>query len=458
MKEKWFVFRNDHHEGPYSVEQISLSYRQGKIQAETLVWKEGLEHWSPLKGLDCFKELFSEDLSPPQTEKKAERPSLLPPLPSPIPTPDPTPAPIPASTSTGPRPPTERPRVAKGSHLYFYFIFFSIILFVGLLSYSLFFWPQSAQPSLVQLNISPTQKESIREVLRSRSHSHLLGLTSDQNNIWFVYGLPLNGSISLYLKSQQHRILSSEKSVEVFSSGTITTGLASFKNFETLRGDSLVLGEYDYTIYIHPEGLLANVGRLLKSKNLLHSQLDIFGHVIKLTGTFHYYGDDKEDFEKKLEALNDKKYFQEQGMPLIDQLEKLRVFFSMMEQANNFFEKNIQEVKVGDDFTSFKIHYIEKVSPLLQKITLDSYQQSMDLMDSEIEKANEHLEIFENGKSVMKFMSDTIEQTTNVEYYTPSIRENISKKFKVQYQDILQTLHESLEKRKQKSSTFLKKQ
>ena len=448
MKKQWFVFKNDHHEGPYEEEYILREYRQDRLKDSSLVWKEGLETWSPLRDQPFFQtpSQTSDNIQQADNKKEDKKRETLPPI-------------LPPSTKARRLPDSDIPNVIKASssRLRTAFISAVILFLIGGAIFTAFSLTTPPPPAVVLLNISRDQKGRIENTLRSHSGQHTLGLTEDKNGLWLAYGLPVTGSVSLYLKSRKNRILS-EENVEVFASQKMVGGLAVFNKFETLRGTALVLGEYDYNVNLRPEAPLAHLGRFLRSYRVFKTRewMDIFGDLIKVKGVFHYYGEDEGDFEDRLKAFNGKRQFQQQNLPLIDQLEKLRVFYAMMEKIKTFFEKTIKQAKVGRDFASLENHYVQNISPLLQKITLDSREKSITLMDSKVSAATEHREIFEGGKRVIEFVADVIEKTTNVKRYTDSMREKIAKEFERDYTDVLVQLNLALEKRKKKSEKFLK--
>ena len=454
MEKQWFVFKNDHHEGPYSEEYILREYRQGRLKDTSLVWEERLENWSPLRDQPFFQKLFYKSENIQKSEDKKSK--ILPPIPSleavSLPVEDDVADFVSDSVV-----------VEKKSASYFRLSTSLIIVVVlsllgggAYMAFSLL--KRVVPPAVVLLNVSQEQRDRIESTLRSNTAAqHGLGLTEDKNGLWFAYGLPLTGSVSLYLKSRKNQILSKE-AVEVFASQKMVAGLAVFNKFETLRGTALVFGEYDYKIHLRPEGFSESLGRFLRSMKFFRNEkwMDIFGDIIKFEGTFHYYGNDDDDFKEQLKAFNEKKQFRQQNLPLIDQLEKLRVFYAMMEKIKVFFDKTLKQAKVGEDFTSLENHYVQNISPLLQKITFDSHEKSVNLMDSKALAAAEHREIFESGKRVMGFVADVIEKTTSIKRYTGPVREKIMKEFERDYTDVLIQLNTALEKRKKKSKMFLK--
>jgi hypothetical protein len=52
---KWFVFIQDHHEGPFTVEEIKNLVAQGKVSSDGFVWAEGMADWTSMRNLQEFQ-------------------------------------------------------------------------------------------------------------------------------------------------------------------------------------------------------------------------------------------------------------------------------------------------------------------------------------------------------------------------------------------------------------------
>ena len=51
----WFIFVDDHHEGPHAPEAILEFLRTGKLQADSYIWREGQADWQPLNQIEAFQ-------------------------------------------------------------------------------------------------------------------------------------------------------------------------------------------------------------------------------------------------------------------------------------------------------------------------------------------------------------------------------------------------------------------
>ncbi|MDH5581796.1 MAG: DUF4339 domain-containing protein, partial [Bdellovibrionales bacterium] len=49
MEKEWFIYKGDHHTGPYDIEDVHKMFLDGNVEDSDLVWKEGLSNWVSLK-------------------------------------------------------------------------------------------------------------------------------------------------------------------------------------------------------------------------------------------------------------------------------------------------------------------------------------------------------------------------------------------------------------------------
>ena len=445
MAKEWFVFQKDHHEGPFSSEEMEELFRAGQIKETDPVWREGQEDWEPLNSQAPLRRLLIKGGH--ASRQPVPPPPPLPPLPS-----------IPPSTADVPVAPSAveaKVRVSGRRR------FGSICLILATLSlvgsgawlYTRRFGPPSAPPTLD--GVSEQEAEQLGQLPTLATDGHKIVLSQDGSSLWLAFGHPLTGTAELDLRSRQERILA-DHSVEATSSGRIAAGLVRFSDFELLRGDRLFPGEYDYRIRLYPDGILKSLGEILEVQSpWLYRRVGFLLGSFVLEGMIGYYGMSHEEFRERLDNVNRDRNFQQKGLPLIDQLEKLKVFFSMMEKIEEVFKRNLPKATKGEDFKALEDHYVRNISPLLQKMILDSHRQAVQLMDSQMSMSTEHLEIFESGKAVAQFVSHIIEMTVNVDEYTPEIRKDVDGRFRKDYDEVLLKLNALLEKKKKQSEEFL---
>lgn len=47
----WFVYLTDHHEGPFSFQEVAEKHAQGLVSAQTLAWKDGMPEWVAIESI-----------------------------------------------------------------------------------------------------------------------------------------------------------------------------------------------------------------------------------------------------------------------------------------------------------------------------------------------------------------------------------------------------------------------
>lgn len=51
IQKKWFIYIGDHHQGPFSVEEVSAKKKTGEVKADSYVWCEGMSDWQTLSSV-----------------------------------------------------------------------------------------------------------------------------------------------------------------------------------------------------------------------------------------------------------------------------------------------------------------------------------------------------------------------------------------------------------------------
>lgn len=58
-EKKWFVYMVDHHEGPFSLEEIQSKMGEGQVTTGSYVWAEGMADWKPMTEVEAFESLLA---------------------------------------------------------------------------------------------------------------------------------------------------------------------------------------------------------------------------------------------------------------------------------------------------------------------------------------------------------------------------------------------------------------
>ncbi|MEK6705594.1 MAG: DUF4339 domain-containing protein [Bdellovibrionota bacterium] len=64
-EKKWFLYMADHHEGPFSLEEIKGKLSEGRASTLSYVWKEGMPDWQVMSDLTDFEEIIAS-VTPPE--------------------------------------------------------------------------------------------------------------------------------------------------------------------------------------------------------------------------------------------------------------------------------------------------------------------------------------------------------------------------------------------------------
>lgn len=59
QERKWFVYQNDHHEGPFSLEEIQDKMGAGEVQRSQYVWCQGMSDWQMMSAVRDFEGLLA---------------------------------------------------------------------------------------------------------------------------------------------------------------------------------------------------------------------------------------------------------------------------------------------------------------------------------------------------------------------------------------------------------------
>ncbi len=59
-EKKWFIYIVDHHEGPFSLEDLQGMATQGQISTKNYAWKEGMRDWQCVNEIAEFNPIFQE--------------------------------------------------------------------------------------------------------------------------------------------------------------------------------------------------------------------------------------------------------------------------------------------------------------------------------------------------------------------------------------------------------------
>ena len=67
-EKKWFIYLGDHHEGPFSLEEIQAKMGQGQFTPTNFVWAEGMSDWKMMTEVEAFGSILNPSAPPAPPE------------------------------------------------------------------------------------------------------------------------------------------------------------------------------------------------------------------------------------------------------------------------------------------------------------------------------------------------------------------------------------------------------
>jgi hypothetical protein len=78
MEKNWFIFKGDHHLGPFSSEELVKMLQHEKVLANDLIWKEGEADWLPMTKHPALLAFFEQPIKEEPALSKKPRPKAKP--------------------------------------------------------------------------------------------------------------------------------------------------------------------------------------------------------------------------------------------------------------------------------------------------------------------------------------------------------------------------------------------
>lgn len=78
VQKKWFVYMEDHHEGPFTPEEIYQRQKAGNVNPESYVWCEGMADWQMLEQVAELKTALQQFKEPEPAPSPAPKPASPP--------------------------------------------------------------------------------------------------------------------------------------------------------------------------------------------------------------------------------------------------------------------------------------------------------------------------------------------------------------------------------------------
>ncbi|MFI5390531.1 MAG: DUF4339 domain-containing protein, partial [Bacteriovoracales bacterium] len=255
-KESWYVLRNGHHLGPYSMEEIQKSFDDDKLQDSDVVWKVGLKNWIPLTKLIPRKQNV---VIPTQIEEPPQK---------------------------------EMPKRESNLPLKI-LVLFPILILVGAIY---FLYPRNEGPRLPFSQLDSKTYQKLEQALKAKAPTNELILSKDTRELWLATSKTGDYSAQLNLKSVKGAILG-DREVILNSKAELSNNWARFYTFDLDKGTKIIPGYYNYIVKLIPnnsnEGFNQIIARVLPF--LIAPKLEeVF------SGKILFSPDSQDIFQKKL--------------------------------------------------------------------------------------------------------------------------------------------------------------
>lgn len=492
MNKVWFVFRGDHHLGPFSPREIMLLYEEGKITADTPLWCEGDNGWRALRLQERLWKVEAPRSVPVAkstvkakvaTLKKAEELPPLPPLPAEAP-PDIPPTPKPVEKAPEPvlkqeevsdfdpevetevaleSPFSEQKPLPENEEIHELEDFYeeeasartfkathwacagASVLAIIFLCYQFFMtsvgpfsWGGSGLRRLVGLS-SDVQEQLYRFARENEGEFKVaLALGNRGQSIWLSSGLAGEGDVELVLASKSGEILGKSE-VLVKSRAPYFGKAALFENFKYLKGQNMVPGRYRAYVHYYAngfwDGVRSRLGLSELSRTVEFDYLYYLGAAADFEGVLAAFQQKNEEAQK---LLNEEKL-----APLHMKLEYYVTLKELGEKLMTLYEASLGEMKSGNQMSIFTSRYAREIEPLFRPLTLESKARMEDptLTDGDRKEWNE-IHMF--YRSLGDLVSDMQTMTSRRKTLNPDSKERLLRIFNARTSEIVSLCSEKI--------------
>lgn len=365
----WYIFWKGHHRGPYSREEIVDLYDRGMITETSLVWCKGrreksweeLHIWDDFKGevvppIPAVSPENQESLEDREEKKMSLKSESLKPLESSL------------SNILEKRNQSTKSFSGPNKRLQRTFLLLGATLFLmaTLALYHVF--SSSPKQKIEEVFLGLNQQDylrlsSVRDLPVEKNMARAsfeLALNRQRDTFWLSSNFPEESEVSLRLFSQEGKILSSSP-VEIRAKAELRNGVAIFNRWELIRGSGFLPGVYTWEAFMHhPEIELP-----IKKGEILLGNLEA------------------KDLAARLGERRRQEH-REDALFLENLNQSLLLFTTSLNQMESYALENLglledrflanRRLRPEENFTYFTQKYAQHIAPLLQEVTINSYQ------------------------------------------------------------------------------------
>jgi hypothetical protein len=395
MNKIWFFFKDTHHLGPFSIEEMEAFYRNGEVTDQTLIWKEGQELWEPISKINSFQFLFTKidpaDLPPPLPHIP-----VLPHIHHDFGGGDEVPPPIPLEVILGSKENSGLRNKSIDKHSRFSKISLGIgaLLFIAVVGW----YALTQRDAGIQLKIKGVmpvyaEKLEMTALQKSPDFEVALALSLDSLTLWASTNYSGEIQTTIELKSVHKKVLGTED-VTIRVKGELKNHVGKFNRMIITEGSKFFPGEYTFHVKASETHFLNRNFRSLSGISFFKS----LNKTYEYDGSALIYAGTPREFEKRL-ADYSTTIISEMLRPYQEKLERIQTLESILNGTSQNFFMELEKVKKGKDISSFETKFMKELSPLLQTLVVKALE----------EESNKP--VVQIGKQIGEMASDMITKT-----------------------------------------------
>lgn len=413
MNRHWYIYKKDHHLGPFTVLNLRDLYLQGSILGDQQLWREGDPGWQPLKDYEgiryilaiedekdflaqyqnwlngCFKEPEPESEPPdlPPVPMNDGLPPDLPPIPVEQPVVSKSPVTITEDGEVIQREEIAQPQVllpneditsnfqveVKKSRVKQLFI--AVVVMVIMVAPFLGMYQWTKDSGLESLPFTPPAhaEKGLWKTVRATKQNCKIKVMMDSSGkkMWLVSNYHFPASVELAFTSLDEKILSETK-VDFRAQVQLDNHLSRVDKVVFEQGDKLVSGSYRVTLKGTRTGIAATIfGSLYAYKWSKYLRVFYDPRLTFYSTTVAFIGHgDPRNFDKRL-----KTFFKEKRVlrlaPYKQLIQKYKTLSYTLGQMKVMIKSHITKYKRRNDLQRFEKDYATYVGGLIQNIIVE---------------------------------------------------------------------------------------
>lgn len=362
----WYVYRHDHHRGPYSLSELQASFHRGVLSENSILWMEGSPDWRILKEWDDFIKIIPPSLPLDEKNSPGAAGTLLSEY-------DPHPP------NSNPTQPLERKRWSNKIYLLGFFFIIALTLYLN----------EYFSTKIPLEGLHPKQAAKLTKILnRGGKLRFELGMKEDGSGIYLSSNLREKSLILLRLRSK-------ETSIDLKTIGIFDKDPILLKDFEFIKGKTFKEGKYKYRIEI------LEIPSLIKRLKSFFIGGEIPLHKKRVSGFFLAFKQTEQEyllFKKKKKRRDFYHLF----------LEKYQTLSSLLGKIRDFYLRDLKSSEKGSDMKVFEQAYRTEIAPLLQAL----FYQDRELSKTTQSQDRHHLQkSMKSLENIRTFVMLRLEET-----------------------------------------------